>query len=188
MTEDENVAATLSSAEEMPKGWQDLTLRVAQLETEKGALEQELKALRFLLERVVEHRQKSHSELVLLLTGLVSKLPLNDVGLIVSKLVEHNANVGQSLAAFLKGTAEADLPQPVLLKQLEQTKQELRTAFKPPVEELLQLDAPLESEMLRLLPDDPELFFSSRMARGNRCFLKGHVPRERVVREFGEEA
>src|SRR5262249_37689108 len=34
----------------------------------------------------------------------------------------------------------------------------------------------------------PKLFFSPAMTRANRCFLKGQVPRERIVREFGDEA
>ena len=81
------------SAEEIQRGWPALTLRVEQLEAQRATLEAENKALRSLLERVIEHRQKSHSELVLLLTGLVSKLPINDVGVIVSRLVEHNSQV-----------------------------------------------------------------------------------------------
>ena len=42
--------------------------------------------------------------------------------------------------------------------------------------------------MLESLGANPELFFSPRMVRANRCFAKGQVPRERVIREFGEEA
>ncbi len=54
--------------------------------------------------------------------------------------------------------------------------------------ELAKLDPPLEKELLESLSADPELFFSPRMVRANRCFAKGQVPRERVIREFGEEA
>src|SRR3954466_11657806 len=114
--------AAIPPVEDIQKSWHELTLRVAQLETERALLEQENKSLRTLLERVIEHRQKSHNELVLLLTGLVSKLPINDVGVVISRLVEHNTNVTQMLAAFIKGTADANLPQPTVLKALDQTK------------------------------------------------------------------
>src|SRR5215470_3873253 len=99
-------AAPLMTPDEIQKGWLELRRRVEQLEAERTHLEQENKGLKQLLERVIEHRQKSHSELVLLLTGLVSKLPINDVGVIVSKLVEHNTNVNQMLAALTKGAAD----------------------------------------------------------------------------------
>ena len=63
------VVPSAASVEEIQQGWHELTSRVGQLEAERNLLEQENKALRFLLERVIDHRQKSHSELVLLLTG-----------------------------------------------------------------------------------------------------------------------
>jgi hypothetical protein len=180
--------AEAASVEEVQQGWRALTLRVGQLEAEKTALEHENKALRKMLERVIEHRQKSHSELVLLLTGLVSKLPINDVGVIVSKLVEHNDNVSQMLAALVSGTAAASVPPPVVLQTLDQTKRELMAAIKPLVEELLQLEAPFEPELLQALLTQPDLFFSPRMVRANRCFIKGQVPKERVLREFSDQA
>src|SRR5437867_6675107 len=127
MTQPDDSANTVSfkrpaaSVDEIQEGWHDLKLRVDQLEAERAALEQENKALRFLLERVIEHRQKSHSELVLLLATLVSKLPLNDVGVIVSKLVEHNTNVSQSLAALVKGVAEPTAAAPAVLKTMDQS-------------------------------------------------------------------
>ena len=93
-----------------------------------------------MLERVIEHRQKSHTELVLLVTDLVSKLPINDVGIIVSRLVEHNNNVSQILAGLIKGTVDTVLPEPELIKALDQTKRDLCAAMKPLVEELAQLD------------------------------------------------
>src|ERR1043165_7293410 len=102
MTERENGAPTAATLDEIQKGWYGLTNRVGQLEAENSALEEDNKVLRSLLERSIEHRQKSHSELVLLLTTLVSKLPLNDIGTIVSRLVEHNTNVGQYLAPLVK--------------------------------------------------------------------------------------
>jgi hypothetical protein len=188
MTDNEKVGTPAASVEEILQGWHELKSKVGQLEAEKEALLHDHKELRRLLERVVDHRQKSHSELVLLITGLVSKLQLNDVGVIVSRLVEHNANVSQSLAAFLKGAADAELPQPMILQQLDQTKRNLTAAVKPVVEELIQLDSPFELEMLQSLIAEPELFFSPRMTRANRSFVKGHVPRERIVREFGEGA
>jgi len=188
MTDTVTVPRTAPSVEEIQQGWHELTLRVSQLEVEKGALEQENKALRFLLERVIEHRQKSHAELVLLLTSLVSKLPINDVGVVVSRLVEHNANVSEILSALLKGKAEANLPQPALLKALDQTKRELLAAVRPLVEELQQLGAPLETEFLHSLLTQPEHFFAPKAVRANRCFIKGQMPRERIIREFGEPA
>lgn len=188
MTNQDHVAAPEVSVEEIKQGWHGLTSRVGQLEAENNALEQENKALRNLLERVIDHRQKSHSELVLLLTALVSKLPINDVGVLVSKLVEHNTNVCQMLAALHKGTAEPAMAQPAVLQTLEQTKRDLSAAIKPVVEELVRLNTPLESEMLQSLIAQPELFFSPKVVRANRCFVKGQVPRERIAREFGEEA
>lgn len=178
------------TAEEMQKGWQELRLRVEQLEAERASLDQENKTLRQLLERTIEHRQKSHSELVLLLTGLVSKLPINDVGVVVSKLVEHNTSVTQYLAALTKGTVDGSLAfsQPTVLKNLEETKRELAAALKPLVNELLQMDTPLEKELLESLITEPENFFSPRASRANRCFIKGQVARERIVRDFGDEA
>lgn len=177
-----------ASVEEIQQGWHELKLRVGQLEAERSALEQENKALRFLLERVVEHRQKSHGELVLLLTSLVSKLPINDIGVVVSKLVEHNSNVTEVCAALAKGKAETTLPQPALLRMLDSTKRELQAALKPAVEDLISMDPAFEVEMLRALIGKPELFFTPAYVRANRCFIKGQVPRERVVREFGELA
>ncbi len=188
MTDTGNVAATPTSVEEIQQGWHELALRVGQLESECNALETENKTLRFLLERVIEHRQKSHGELVLLLSGLVSKLPINDVGIVVSRLVEHNDHVNQVLAAFLKGKADAPMPQPSVLKALDQTKRELLAALKPLVDELIRLDTPFEPDMLKGLITQPDSFFSPAMVRANRCFIKGQVPRERIAREFGDEA
>ncbi|PWU18936.1 MAG: hypothetical protein C5B50_07930 [Verrucomicrobia bacterium] len=177
-----------ASVEEIEKEWRDLTLRVAQLEAGREAMEQENKILRQLLERVMEHRQKSHSELVLLLAGLVSKLPINDVGVVVSRLVEHNNNVCQVLGALGKGKTEAPMAQPAVLKSLEQAKRDLIAGAKPLVEELIQLDVPLEHEMLRSLESNPDVFFSPGVVRASRCFLKGQLPKERIVRQFGQEA
>lgn len=185
---DDTIVFTKPAAEEIQPGWNDLKTRVAQLEAERIALQQDNKQLRFLLERVAGHRQKSHSELVNILAGLTSKLPIQDVGGVVSKLVEHNTNVNQYLAALLKGTAEADLPKPAILKNLEQTKKDLSAQIKPLVEELIKLEAQFEPPLLQGLIEKPETFFSPRMVQANRCFLKGQVTRERVVREFGDES
>ena len=188
MTSTENAANPVASAEEVQKGWHELALRVKQLETERAAQEQENKTLRGLLERVIEHRQKSHSELILLLTGLVSKLPINDVGVIVSKLVEHNAGVAEVCAALAHGKADAPLPQPMVLKALEQTKGELLAGIKLTVDELIALNTPLDTEMLKGFISQPESFFSPSVIRATRGFIKGQVPRERVVKEFGDAA
>ena len=176
------------SVEEVQRDWMDLKTRVGQLEGERALLERENKTLRLLLERVVEHRQRSHSELILLLTGLVSKLPINDVGVVVSKLVEHNANVAEVCAALSRGSVEASSPQPTVLKNLEQAKRDLFEAIKPAVDELIQTDPPLEIAMLRGLITSPKSFFTPAAIRANRCFVKGQVTKERVLREFGEDA
>ena len=184
--------ATLSksvvSLEEVQRDWMDLKTRVGQLEGERALLERENKTLRLLLERVVEHRQRSHSELILLLTGLVSKLPINDVGVVVAKLVEHNANVAEVCAALSKGSVESALPQPMVLKNLEQAKRDLSDAIKPAMEELIQSDPALEVTMLRGLIANPKLFSTPSVVRANRCFVKGQVTKERILREFGEES
>jgi len=181
-------APSAASLDEIQTGWHELTTRVGQLEAERNLLEQENKGLRFLLERVIDHRQKSHSELVLLITGLVSKLQINDIGVIVSRLVEHNTNVSQYLAALVKGTVDVAMPQPTILKTLEHTKRDLVAALKPLVDELIQSGSSFESELLQSLLKDPEQFYSQRMIRANRCFIKGQVARERVVKDFGPDA
>jgi hypothetical protein len=188
MTEREGATPSTAPPTEVPAAKPELDLRLSQLEEQYKTLAQDFKTLRSLLERIAEHRQKSHNELVLLLTGLVGKLPINDVGVVVAKLVEHNTNVSQYLAALLKGTAEAEMPKPQVLVTLDQAKRNLTAALKPAVEELLRLDTPFEKELLQSLVAQPENFFSPRMVRANRCFIKGQVPRERVVREFGEAA
>src|SRR6476620_10102745 len=117
MTSEKETRA-VPSVEEMQQSWNELTSRVGQLEADKAGLAQENKTLRTLLERVIEHRQKTHGELVLVLSGLVSKLPINDVGVVVARLVEHNSHVSEYLAMLLKGKADAALPQPMILKAL----------------------------------------------------------------------
>jgi len=173
---------------DIQQGWNELKLRVGQLEAHREALERENKTLRVLLDRAIANRQKSHAELVNILTTLVSKLPLNDVGGIISKLVEHSTNVSQALAALTKGAAGTELVQPETLRTLDQTKRDLLEAFKQATVELAKLDPPLEGGLLESLRSNPELFFSPRTVRANRCFIKGQVPRERIIREFGEEA
>ena len=152
----DQAASPATLKEDIQKGYEGLRLRVEQLEADRGALEVENKALRVLLERAINNRQRSHSELVTILTTLVSKLPFNDVGGIISKLVEHNTSVSHVLAALTKGTAEAELPQPEILKTLDQTKRDLRAALKQEAAELAQLDPPLERELLESLGADPE--------------------------------
>ena len=177
MSDTSNVALSKAvvTVEEVQRDWLDLKTRVGQLEGERALLERENKTLRLLLERVVEHRQRSHGELILLLTGLVSKLPINDVGVVVSKLVEHNANVAEVCAALSRGSIEASLPQPTVLKNLEQAKRDLSEAIKPIVEELIQTDPPLEIVTLRGVITNPKSFFTPAAIRANRCFVKGQV-------------
>ena len=99
MSQTENGTAPVASVDEMQRTWHDLNLRLRQLEVGNVALEHENKNLRQLMERIVQHRKKSHGDLVNLLTTLVSKLPINDVAVVVSRLVEHNAQVGDVCAA-----------------------------------------------------------------------------------------
>lgn len=188
MTQTVPAQAEVPTVDEIRQGWHEVISRVGQLEAERDNLEKENKALRFLLEKVIEHRQKSHGELVLLLAGLVSRLPINDVGVLVSKLVEHNTHVNEVCAALAKGSPEAELPQPLLLKALDQVKRDLAAAAKIAIEELVRLESPLETDLLRSLVADPESFFSPAVVRAHRCFVKGQIPRERIVREFGDSA
>jgi hypothetical protein len=50
----------------------------------------------------------------------------------------------------------------------------------------MQMDTPIEPGILEQVAHDPEAFFSPPAVRTWRCFVKGQVPRERVIREFGE--
>ena len=188
MSEANTIMISRTPVEEVQQGWHDLHLRVTQLEAERAALEKEGKELRTLLERVIEHRQKSHGELINLLSGLVSKLPINDIGIVVAKLMEHNAHVAEVCAALAKGKVEANQIQPQLLRVLDQTKRDLKAAVEPAVEELIKLDTPLEPALLRSFVANPEHFFSPAAARANRGYVKGQVTRERIIREFGEAA
>lgn len=189
MSQQDTVATgKVVSVDEIQEGWHDLNLRVSQLESERSALEQENKQLRTLLGRAIEHRQKSHSELINLLSGLVSKLPINDVGVVISKLVEHNSHVSEVCAALAGGKAEAVQLQPAILRVLDDTKRRLAAALKPTVEELINLDSPFQPALLRSFVDNPESFFEPAAVRASRGFIKGQLPRERIVREFGEEA
>lgn len=184
----DNGNRSVTSMEEIQKGWHGLATRVDQLEAERSVLEQENKALRTLLEKTIEHRQKSHGELVNLIAGLVSKLPIGDVGVVVSRLVEHNSHVSEVCTALANGKIQGDVLQPAILKVLEQTKRDLADAIKPTADELIRLESPLETKMLQSLVAQPDSFFSQESIRANRCFVKGQVPRERIVREFGEAA
>jgi hypothetical protein len=187
MSETQNGADTLPSLEEIQRSWHDLTLRIQQSETECRALEQENKSLRSLLEKVVEHRKRSHGELVNLITTLVTKLPINDVGVIVSRLVEHSAAVNEVSAALIHGKNEENLLQPAILKALDKVKRDLAAAVKPLAEELIRLEAPLDPAMLLGLVEKPESFFSPANLRASRAFVKGQVSREQIVKDFGPE-
>ena len=176
------------SVEEIQRNWHELTLRVAQLEADGKRLEQENRATRALVERAIEYRQKSHAELVNLLTTLVSKLPINDVGVVVSRLIEHNSHVTEVSSNLTKGKLEDNMLQPAVLKALDKSKRELVVALKSTVEELLKLEPPFEAGMLESLVAKPENFYSPAVVRANRGFIKGQIPRERIVKEFGEAA
>jgi len=188
MAQSENSAVPIPAVEEIQKSWHELTLKVRQLDAELTMVEQENKGLRALLERIVEHRQKSHAEMVSILTTLVTKLPINDIGVIVSRLVEHNMHVNEVCAALAKGKMDDNQLQPVILKVLERTKDELAANLKSTVAELLKLDTPFDDGMLQSLIEKPDTFFTPAFLRANRGFVKGQIPRERVVKEFGEEA
>lgn len=188
MSESQNGATPVPSLEEIQRDWHDLMLRMQQSETECTALELENKALRALVERVVEHRKKSHGELVNLITTLVTKLPINDVGVIVSRLVEHSASVNEISAALVHGKNEENMLQPAILKAMDKVRRDLTAAIKPLVEELIALDSALDPAMLRGVIADPESFFKPANVRASRAFVKGQVPREQILREFGDEA
>jgi hypothetical protein len=188
MAQTENDPGPVPSIEEIQKAWRELTLKVVQLDAELTAARQENKEARSQLERMIEHRQKSHAELITILTGLVAKLPLNDLGVIVSRLVEHNAQVAEVCGSLVKGKFEDDLLQPAILKAQEKTKRDLVTALQSAAGELARLDAPFEAGLIESLAKQPDSFFSPAVVRAARCYIKGQVPRERVVKEFGEEA
>jgi hypothetical protein len=188
MAQTENGTDPAASVEEIQKRWNNFTLRVEQLETGNSALEGENKLLRQLLERVIEHRKKSHTELVNLVTTLVTKLPFNDLGVIVTRLVEHNNQVAEISAALIGGKLDENQLQPAVLKLLDKTKRDLTAAVKPLAEELIKLDTPLETSMLQSIIAQPENFFTPPVVRACRCFVKGQLPRERVIRQFGEPA
>ena len=183
MSDSQDNTIALVSVDKIQREWRDLTLRIEQLETASGGLEAENKMLRALVERVIEHRQRSHSELVNLLATLVSKLPINDIGVVVARLVEHNQHVTDVSNSLMKGKIEDNLLQPAVLKALDKTKRDLATAFKPAVEELIKLDAPFEAGMLQSLLEKPDNFFTPAFNRANRGFVKGQIPRERILRE-----
>ena len=188
MSETQNGTAPRPSLEEIQRDWHDVTLRLQQSEAECRALEQENKSLRALLEKVVEHRKKSHGELVNLITTLVTKLPINDVGVIVSRLVEHSAAVNEVSAALIHGKNEENLLQPAILKALDKTRRDLTAALKPLVEELIRLETPLDPGLLLELPEKPEMFFTPANVRASRAFVKGQVSREQIVKDFGNDA
>ena len=188
MAQTENNGASPAALEEIQKNWNQFTLRIEKLETINAALEQDNHNLRRLLGNTVEYRKKSHTELVNLVTTLVSKLPFNDLGGIITRLVEHNNQVAEISAALIGGKMEEGQLQPAVLKLLDKTKRDLAAAVKPLVDELIQLDTPLERSMLESLVAQPENFFKPAVVRASRCYIKGQVPRERIVREFGEPA
>ena len=187
MAQSENNAVPVPAVEEIQKSWHELTLKVRQMDAELTMVEQENKVLRSLLERIVEHRQKSHAELVNILTTLVTKLPINDIGVVVSRLVEHNMQLNEVCAALAKGKMDDSQLQPVILKVLEKTKDELAAHVKSTVAELLKLDTPFDTGMLQSLMEKVDEFFTPAFHRASRGFVKGQIPRERIVKDFGAE-
>src|ERR1700744_334815 len=160
MSQTENGSATITSVDEMQKSWHELHIRVQELEAGNVSLEHENKNLRQLMERAVEHRKKSHGELVNLLTTLVSKLPINDVGVVVARLVEHNSHVGDVCSALVNGKNDESILQPAILKALDKTKRELKETIKTMVEELVKSDAPIDRAILQGWAENPESFFT----------------------------
>jgi hypothetical protein len=53
---------------------------------------------------------------------------------------------------------------------------------------LLKLDTPFDAALLQSLMEKPDNFFTPASLRASRGFVKGQIPRERVVREFGGAA
>ena len=188
MSDAQDNTLTLVSVDKIQRDWSDLTLRVQQLETGNAALEQENKNLRQLLERAVEYRKKSHGELVTLITTIVSKMQLNEVGVLVSRLMEHGQQVNEISAALINGKNDDTMLQPAILKALDKTKRDLNAAIKPLVDELIALNTSLDTAMLQSLVEKPDTFFNPHIVRASRGFVKGQVPRERILKEFGEEA
>jgi hypothetical protein len=188
MSEPQDNTIAMVSVAKMQHDWNDVTLRIAQLETANMGLEHENKALKQLLERSVEYRKKSHSELVTLLTTIVSKLQLNDVNVLVARLVEHGQHVNEVSSALINGRNDEGVLQPAILKVIDKTKRELREAIKPLVEELIALKTPLDTAMLQSLIEKPDNFYSPHVIRASRGYVKGQVPRERILKEFGDES
>ena len=188
MPEMQNDNPAVPTLAEIQRDWPGVTLRLREAEAECRVLVQENKTLRSLLEKVVEHRKKSHGELVTLVTTLATKLPTNDVGVLVSRLVEHGAGVNEVCSAIIQGRNEENLLQPAILRALDKTKRDLTAAIKPLVEELIRLESPLDAGLLLGLIDQPETFFAPAGQRASRGYMKGQTPREQVVRDFGEDA
>ena len=188
MSDPQDNTIALVSVEKIQREWSDLTLRVAQLETGHSALEKENKQLRQTLERAVEYRKKSHGELITLLTTIVSKLQLNDVSVLVARLMEHGQHVNEVSAALINGRNDEGVLQPAMLKHLDKTKRDLRAAIPPLVAELIALNTPLDHAMLQSLVEKPDNFYNPHVIRASRGYVKGQVPRERILKEFGDEA
>ena len=79
--------------------------------------------------------------------------------------------------------------QPVILKVLERTKDELAATLKAAVAQLIKLEAPFDAGHARNRSwRSRTISFPPAFIRANRGFVKGQMPRERVVKEFGAEA
>ena len=60
MTQPEKPSSPVASVEEVQEGWNELKLKVEQAAAERTGLEAENKALRFLVDQLIQHRQQCH--------------------------------------------------------------------------------------------------------------------------------
>ncbi len=107
----------------------------------------------------------------------------------LSRKTNLSARCSKELSSTAKNpTANENLLQPAILKMLDKTKRDLTAAIAPLAEELIRVESPLDPAMLRGLAENPESFYAPPNVRASRAFVKGQVPREQIVKEFGEEA
>jgi len=67
-------------------------------------------------------------------------------------------------------------------------KRDLTAAIKPLVEELISLNSALDPAMLQGVIAQPNSFFTPANVRASRAFVKGQVPREQILKDFGADA
>lgn len=110
------------------------------------------------------------------------------ITIIHSEVKLISGTLRQVNVSLIKGKLDENQLQPAILKQLDKTKRDLAALVKPAVDQLLQLDAPLDRELLKSFVENPNNFFTPAAQRANRAFVKAQVPRERVLKEFGADA